>query len=68
MPWYQKLFLYLVRIPTRWLVRTSSIPSDIESELGIDRRQPIIYLLRTNSITDQVALELSAKSWPPTTE
>ena len=61
MAWYQNLFFNLVKVPTRWLVKTSTIPSDIEGELGIDKQKPIIYLLRTNSVTDQVALEMSAK-------
>lgn len=61
MAWYQNLFFNLVKYPTRWLVKTSNIPADIEGELGIDKNRPIIYLLRTNSLTDRVALEISAK-------
>lgn len=61
MAWYKNLFFNLVKVPTRWLVRTSTIPTDIEGELGIDKQKPIIYLLRTNSVTDQVALQMSTK-------
>lgn len=61
MAWYQNLFFNLVKYPTRWLVKTSNIPTDIEGELGIDKTRPIIYLLKTNSVTDRVALELSTK-------
>lgn len=61
MAWYQNLFFNLVKFPTRWLVKTSNIPTDIEGELGIDKSRPIIYLLKTNSVTDRVALELSTK-------
>lgn len=61
MAWYQNLFFNLVKVPTQWLVRTSTIPTDIEGELGIDKQKPIIYLLKTNSVTDQVALEMSSK-------
>lgn len=61
MAWYQNLIFNLVKFPTKWLVKTSTIPTDVEGELGIDKQLPIIYLLRTNSVTDQVALEMSAK-------
>lgn len=61
MAWYQNLFLNCIKYPTKWLVKTSNIPTDIEGELGIDKTRPIIYLLQTNSATDQVALEISTK-------
>ena len=61
MTWYQNLLFNLVQAPTQWLVKTSNIPTDIEKELGIDKNRPIIYLLRTKSITDQVALKMSTK-------
>ncbi len=62
MAWFHKLFLYFIKLPTKWLVNTSAIPSDIEGELGIDKNKPIVYLLRTNSVTDQIALDISTKS------
>ena len=61
MAWYQNLFLNFIKYPTKWLVKTSNIPTDIEGELGINKDRPIIYLLKTNSATDQVALEISTK-------
>ncbi|MCV2885849.1 glycerol-3-phosphate 1-O-acyltransferase PlsB [Aestuariibacter sp. AA17] len=60
MVWLQKLLLAIISTPVKWLVRANSIPADIENELGIDKSKPIIYLLRTNSLTDQVALKMSA--------
>ena len=56
MTWLQKVFLLAIQQPTRWLVKTKCIPADISKELGIDVNKPIIYLLRTESVTDQVAL------------
>jgi glycerol-3-phosphate O-acyltransferase len=59
MVWLHKLLLALVAIPLRWLVKAHSIPLNIEKELGIDKSKPIIYLLRTHSVTDQLALKMS---------
>lgn len=59
MVWLHKLLLALVAIPVRWLVKAHSIPLNIEKELGIDKSKPIIYLLRTHSVTDQLALKMS---------
>jgi glycerol-3-phosphate O-acyltransferase len=59
MVWLHKLLLALVAIPVRWLVKAHSIPLNIEKELGIDKSKPIIYLLRTHSVTDQLALSMS---------
>jgi glycerol-3-phosphate O-acyltransferase len=60
MLWLHKLLLAMVTIPVKWLVKVNSIPSDLEAELGIDKTRPIVYLLRTRSITDQLALKMSA--------
>lgn len=62
MVWLHKLLLSLFSWPVKWLVRVNNIPTDIENELGIDKHKPIIYLLRTHSITDQLALKMSTKS------
>lgn len=62
MVWLQRLLLAIITVPVKWLVKANNIPSDIESELGIDKEKPIIYLLRTNSVTDQIALKMSAES------
>lgn len=62
MNWLQKLLFAIINVPVRRLVKTNNIPSDIETELGIDKSKPIIYLLRTNSLTDQIALDMSAAS------
>ncbi|GAB5381798.1 MAG: glycerol-3-phosphate 1-O-acyltransferase PlsB [Aliiglaciecola sp.] len=61
MVWLHKLLLTLFAFPVRWLVRVNNIPTDIENELGIDKTKPIMYLLRTHSITDQLALKMSTK-------
>ena len=62
MVWLHRLLLAIITAPVKWLVRANTIPSDIESELGIDKTKPIIYLLRTNSLTDQIALGMSASA------
>lgn len=60
MLWLRELLLAIVTVPVKWLVKVNSIPSDLEAELGIDKTRPIVYLLRTRSITDQLALKMSA--------
>lgn len=62
MVWLHNLLLALVALPVKWLVRANSIPVNIEKELGIDRSKAIIYLLKTRSITDQLALKMSTDS------
>ena len=62
MLWLHKLLLAMVTVPVKWLVKVNSIPSDLEAELGIDKTRPIVYLLRTRSVTDQLALKMSAVS------
>lgn len=47
--------------PVKWLVRSKSVPADVETELGVDRNKPIVYLLQTDSITDQLALSFVCK-------
>lgn len=59
MDWLHKLLKLLISFPVKWLVRANSVPSDLEKELGIDKSKPIIYLLRTHSVTDQLALKMS---------
>jgi glycerol-3-phosphate O-acyltransferase len=60
MLWLHKLLLAMVTLPMKWLVKVNSIPSDLEVELGIDKARPIVYLLRTRSVTDQLVLKMSA--------
>jgi glycerol-3-phosphate O-acyltransferase len=62
MLWLHKLLLAIVTVPVKWLVKVNSTPSDLEAELGIDKTRPIVYLLRTRSVTDQLALKMSAVS------
>lgn len=59
MLWLHRLLLTIITVPLKWLVKVNSIPSDLETELGIDKTKPIIYLLRTRSVTDQLALKMS---------
>ncbi|MDO6694347.1 glycerol-3-phosphate 1-O-acyltransferase PlsB [Aliiglaciecola sp. 3_MG-2023] len=61
MDWLHNLLLSIFAFPVKWLVKVNSIPTDIETELGIDKSKPIVYLLRTHSITDQLALKMSTK-------
>ena len=56
------LLLALISVPVKWLVKANNIPNDIEKELGIDTTKPILYLLRTHSMTDQIALNMSAEA------
>lgn len=60
MSWMRKTLLSAFHFPVKWLVRTKSIPADVESELGIDKNKPIVYLLQSDSVTDQLALRMSA--------
>ncbi|GGF63462.1 glycerol-3-phosphate 1-O-acyltransferase PlsB [Alteromonas lipolytica] len=62
MTWMRQALLNVFRLPVKWLVKTNSIPADVGSELGIDKSRPIIYLLPTDSVTDQLALQMSASS------
>lgn len=48
--------------PISWLVSVNSVPANIEVELGIDKKKPLLYLIQTESITDLVALQQSAAS------
>ena len=63
MIWLRKFFLLAIKHPTQWLVKTKCIPTNISKELGIDVNKPIIYLLRTESATDQVALSIATKQF-----
>ncbi|NCP65101.1 MAG: glycerol-3-phosphate 1-O-acyltransferase PlsB [Paraglaciecola sp.] len=62
MAWLYNLLLALIYWPVKWLVKANTIPSDIVNELGIDTSKPILYLLRTHSVTDQIALNMSASA------
>lgn len=59
MVWLDNLLRAIITVPVKWLVRANSIPADIENELGIDKSKTIIYLLRTHSVTDLLALKMS---------
>ncbi len=62
MSWMRKTLLSVFHYPVKWLVRAHSIPVNVEKELGIDKSKPIIYLLPTNSVTDQLALRMSTQA------
>lgn len=47
-------------LPIRWLISVNSVPANIEAELGIDKKKPLLYLVQTESITDLIALQKSA--------
>jgi glycerol-3-phosphate O-acyltransferase len=62
MVWLDNLLRAIITVPVKWLVKAKSIPNDIENELGIDKSKTIIYLLRTHSITDLLALKMSTNA------
>ncbi|MFT4993867.1 MAG: glycerol-3-phosphate O-acyltransferase, partial [Paraglaciecola sp.] len=59
MVWLDNVLRAIITVPVKWLVSANSIPVDIENELGIDKTKTIIYLLRTHSVTDLLALKMS---------
>ena len=61
MSWLRNGLLSCFYWPVKILVKSKSTPHNVESELGIDRNKPIIYLLYSDSITDQLALSFSCK-------
>ncbi|WP_100642609.1 glycerol-3-phosphate 1-O-acyltransferase PlsB [Alteromonas facilis] len=61
MSWLRNSLSSFIYWPVKLLVRSKSIPADVESELGIDKAKPIVYLLQTDSITDQLALRFITK-------
>ncbi|XOV80114.1 MAG: glycerol-3-phosphate 1-O-acyltransferase PlsB [Aestuariibacter sp.] len=61
MTWFHTFLLNFIKYPTKWLLRTSTIPQNIQTELGIDTNRPTVYLMRTNSVTDLIALETSTQ-------
>lgn len=59
----------ILRWPVRLFVKSKLVPRDPCKELGIDPEKPIIYVLKTESVTDLLALEricLSFKLPSPT--
>lgn len=52
----------ILRWPVRLLVKSKLVPRDPCTELGIDPQKPVIYILKTESITDLIALERICKS------
>lgn len=57
----RSVLISLLYWPVRLLVRPHTIPSALSEELNIDPEKPILYVLHTDSISDQVALSISAK-------
>jgi glycerol-3-phosphate O-acyltransferase len=62
MSWMRKALLSLFHYPVKLLVKAHSIPVNVETELGIDKSKPIVYLLPANSVTDQLALRMSTEA------
>lgn len=58
---FRNILLKIIKYPTRWLLKSSYTPNDIEGELGISKNKPIIYLLKTHSATDLIALEMTTE-------
>lgn len=61
MSWLRNSLHYCFYWPVKLLVRSKSIPADVESELGIVKDKPIVYLLQTDSVTDELALSFTCK-------
>lgn len=60
MSWLRDALLQVFKLPVKGLVRSKDIPLNI-SELGIEPTKPIVYLLPSDSVTDQLALAKSTK-------
>jgi len=58
---FKKCLIWLLYWPIRILVKPHTIPADVTGELDIDPARPIMYLLHTDSVADQLALAYSAK-------
>ena len=56
--WLYKMLFYL---PVKILVKSSSIPSDPTVELNVDPGKPILYIFKTDSIIDFLALHFLSK-------
>ncbi|NRA59832.1 MAG: glycerol-3-phosphate 1-O-acyltransferase PlsB [Psychrobium sp.] len=52
----------ILRWPIRALVRSKLIPKDPCTELNIDLKKPIVYVLRSESVTDLIAAERICQS------
>jgi glycerol-3-phosphate O-acyltransferase len=50
-------FFWWLRNPLYWWIRSRLVPGDPIKELGIDPARPIIYVMRTNSLSDLLVLE-----------
>ena len=57
----RNVLLSLLKLPVKLLVKPHAIPTDVESELGIDPNKPLVYLLPSNSLTDQLTLSIATK-------
>jgi len=55
-------WLNILRWPVRLLVRSKLIPEDPCQDLDIDPDKPVIYVLKTESVTDLLALERITQS------
>jgi glycerol-3-phosphate O-acyltransferase len=58
MSWMRTALLKVFALPVSILVRSKDVPADLK-ELGIDPSKPIVYLLPSDSVTDQLALAKS---------
>ncbi|MDN4503001.1 glycerol-3-phosphate 1-O-acyltransferase PlsB [Alteromonadaceae bacterium BrNp21-10] len=60
MNWAQKLLWDVIAFPAKWFISTKVIPREAITELAIDPSKPIIYLLKTRSVTDLISLRNAA--------
>ncbi|MBQ8708657.1 MAG: glycerol-3-phosphate 1-O-acyltransferase PlsB [Succinivibrionaceae bacterium] len=56
------LLKYVFYLPVRLLVRSRSIPADPIYDLKIDPGKPVVYILKTNSISDLLALHFHSRA------
>ncbi len=57
--WLFKIIFYL---PIKLLVKSTTIPVDPVSDLNIDTGKPVVYILKTNSISDLLALHFHSRA------
>lgn len=51
----------LIKAPIKLFIRTKVVPGDARVELAIDAAKPVIYLLKTRSLSDSISLQQAAR-------
>lgn len=50
-------FFWWLRNPLYWWVKSKTIPANPVTELGIDPKKPVVYVVKTNSLSDLLVVE-----------